>query len=297
MSGPKKSHYEIRQEIYQQRQAQKMAKRQVQVSEILHALTQIDQRLLQLSREYKEFADNIVTVVKNWQRDINTDGDLRDSWRSIKGMDKYLDNQQIKLQERKNKFDAHAKIQEQQIFAEEKITQEKAIHHAKITSKIELLEAIEHDYSEIFNEGIAQRITLFKQAIASNPDNTNTLKQIEDFKAVIVKQFDEYQNKKEDTAYIAETFANALGANIQNGSDGNYSISGSIDGVPISVNLNNKNNSIEFNTPTDGSCKKGLDAIQKKLASANINLGEIKVLRTGQTLNAAQYNEQIKVKA
>jgi len=297
MSGPKKSSYEIRQEIYQQRQAIKMVKRQVQISEILNALTQIDQRLLQFSKEYKEFADNIVIVVKNWQRDIDTNGDLRDSWRSIKGMDKYLDNQQIKLQERRNKFDAHAKIQEQQMVEETKIAQEKAIHQEKIASKIGLLEAIEYDYSEIFNEGIAQRITLFKQAIASNPDNTNTLKQIEDFKAVIVKQFDEYQNKKEDTAYVAEIFANALGTNVQSSASGNFFISGSIDGVPISVNLNNKNNNIEFDTPTDGSCQKGLNAIQKKLASANINLGEIRVLRTGQTLNAAQYNEQIKVKA
>lgn len=286
MSGPKKSSYQIRQEIYQQRQAIKMVKRQAQVNEIVNALTQIDQRLLQLSKEYKEFADNIVMVVKNWQRDIDTNGDLRDSWRSIKGVEKYLDNQRIKLQERKNKFDAHTKMQEQQMVEE-----------AKIASKIELLEAIEHDYSEIFNDGIAQRITLFKQSIASNPDNTKTLKQIEDFKAMILRQFDEYQNKKEDTAYVAEIFANALGTNVQSSDSGNLFISGSIDGVPISVNLNNKNNNIEFDTPMDGSCQQGLNAIQKKLASANINLGEIRVLRTGQTLNAAQQSEQIKVKA
>ncbi len=158
--------------------------------------------------------------------------------------------------------------------------------------QIQTLEDVESDYSEIVNDGIRQRVDLYKNSIKTNPDNPNTLKQIEIFRANLLQQFEEYQNKKEDMNYVAGVFSKALGGNVNQSNDGQFHISGSIEGVPISVKLNQNDNKIDFDTPTDGSCQKGLEAIQKKLIDANINLGAIKVLKTGQTINNRQNNRQ-----
>lgn len=291
MSGPKKSHWEIRQEIIAKRRAEKIAKRQRQIKEIKDELKNCQNILNDLEKEFGALPQYLKNNINKWTREVelNLNGDLRDSFRALRGIKKYLNNQKSILSKR-----AKERLEEE--LKEQKLQEEKRLKEAKINSIIESLEEIKSDYSEIMNEGIEQRVELFKNSIKLNPDNPNTIKQIEQFKNRLYKLYEEHLEQKENVQYVADTFANILNGDLKEDKEG-LSISGSIDGVPISVKLHQNSNSIDFDTPLDGSCKRAMEEIQKELNRANINLGEIKVLKTGQILNkktAAKTQNRIK---
>ena len=165
---------------------------------------------------------------------------------------------------------------------------QKLIKEEKVNRIVESLKSIEENYPEIINPGIQQRIDLFTQSIGANPENQTTLKQIDDFKQNIIEKVETAELEKENKKYVADTFAEILDTTVEKDEKGGDVINGNIEGVPITVRLNDKDNQINMDTPTDGSCRKGLEALQKKLALASIDLGEIKILNTGQTLNQKQ---------
>ena len=295
MSGPKKSSYEIREEIRARREAERRQRREAQIREIEERIYQYEQQLIELERKYGHIALNVSTNIQNWLSEVkvNIDGDLRDCWRGLKGVENYLNKQEKKLKIIKQKNDAKEQMRQQ---AEE----EKALHQAKIDTILESLESISQEYKEILNDGIRQRIEIFSKSIKANPDNQNTLNQIQKFKSQLSRQYEEYQNKKEDTEYVANTLSKALGGNIKKGNDGSITINGSIEGVQISVHMHQNSKDINMDTPTDGSCRQGLDALVKKLHDANINLGPIKVLKTGQVYNTTTQksnNQKTKVRS
>jgi len=280
MSGPKKSYYEIREEEYQKRKEKQRAKRKNQINDINSKLDIIKNRVDILEK------NNIdISQVNVWINDVknNTQGDLRDCFRQIKGIENYLSKKENLLKQKQEKL---AKEEEQ-----------KRVYQEKINIIIDGLDDVKNDYKDILNDGIIQRVELFKNSIKANPDNPNTLKQIDNFKQNLFKQFQEYQTQQDDSKYVANIFSDALGGNIDKIDDETLSISGSIDGVPISVKLNKNSKNIDFDTPMDGTCTKGLDALQKKLNNANINLGAIKVLKTGQTLNTTNQNKNSRINA
>lgn len=286
MSGPKKSHWEIRQEIIAQRRAQKRAKRERQIEEIEGKLKNCRHHLEILEKEYGSLTTQMATNVNIWMQDIksNIQGDLRECFRGIKGIESYLSKQKTILTKKKREKEA----QQQK---EQKILEEKMLREAKINAIVESLEAVEHDYAAIFNEGIKQRVELFKNAIKTNPDNQNTLKQIKQFQEKLFQLHEAHKEQEQNSHYVAETFANILDAQIEE-KNSEITISGAVDGVPISVTLHNDNDKIDFDTPLDGSCKKAMDRIQKELQNANINLGAIQVVKTGQILNKSTKNTQ-----
>jgi DNA repair exonuclease SbcCD ATPase subunit len=278
MSGPKKSKWEIRQEIIEQRRREKARKRAKQVNEIKERIKLAQNKLNSFSKIYPDISQNIINLVNEWIRDINLNGDLRDAFKKIRGIENYLNKQEKILKSKQEKIDAKKEM--------ERIKQE------KIKNIVKSLETLKEDYKEILNDGILQRIELFKNAIKANPDNKKTLSQIEQFKQQLFKLQEEYEEKKYKTEYVADKFSKILNGDIKKNGD-NLEISGNINGVPISVKLNYKNSNIDLDTPLDGSCKRGLEALQKSLNKENIFLGEIKVLRTGEILNR-QYNQNKK---
>lgn len=307
MSGPKKSSYEIRQEQREQLAQEKRRKRELQIQEIHHELDICQKETNALVSKYGNTAHFVSKSLTQWIDEIkfSLHGDLREAWRGIKGVQNYLDKnkivlknqfelQQKELQEQKARQQIVANLQQEQ---EAKKLQENKLKEEKINRIVENLQQISLDYQEILNDGIKQRVELFKNSITTNPDNPNTIKQIEEFRTNLLKQYELYQEKKENTKYVANVFAKAFGVTIDNNHE-NIHISGTIEGVAISVNVNTNNNIIDFDTPTDGSCHKGLEALTQKLHDANINIGPIKVLKTGQTIHASQKNNiTTKVKA
>lgn len=282
MSGPKKTKWEIRQEEYQRIKEEQRKKRLNQENEIRNEINSIKKSLNFLISKHQNLAQNIVKAATQWLNEVehNISYDLRDCWKGINGINNYIKQQETLL------------FQQQQQINEEILR--KQIFEAKVSLIVKSLDEVKTDYKEILNDGIIQRVDLFKKSIISNPDNENTLKQIEQFKQNISKQYDEYKNQLESRKYVANSFAQALNSTINETSDGNYFISGSIDGVPISVNLSSTSYDIDMDTPTDGSCYKGLEALQKHLHSSNIDLGPIKVLKTGKVLNhTIQKNDKV----
>jgi len=271
MSGPKKSRWEIDQEIREKRKREQEAKRRAQIEEINQRLNIAQSKLESLSIKYSEVIDNsIKNMILSWIREVDTNGDLRDAFKKLRGIENYLDKQKAILQSKQAKLDAKKEAQR--------------LKEEKINNILASLQELKIDYKDILNEGILQRIELFSNAIKSNPDNQRTLEQIKQFKKQLYKMQEEYQEKKFQTDYVADKFAKLLNSDIKkNGS--NLQIKGKIDGVEISVKINYKNSDIDLDTPLDSSCKRGIKALLDGLKKENINLGEIKVLRSGEVLN------------
>jgi len=224
-----------------------------------------------------EFGDAISQILKKplvWisEAELEIDENLQSAKNSIAGVEKFLESKK-----------EHINSIRQNLIKTEK------------TKKIiESVRSIETDFSEIMNNAIKQRIQHFIKAVELNSENVNTLKQINEFKKQVSEKYDEYEFKKQDHKYVSETFADALGGEPKDDGDGGTVVSGEIDGVPITVNLNNSNNEIKMDTPTDGSCSRGLEALQNKLKDAQIELGDIKVVNTGQTIK--NMNKPIRIK-
>jgi ElaB/YqjD/DUF883 family membrane-anchored ribosome-binding protein len=268
MSGPKKSSWEIKQEIREQRKREKALKRACQIDDINQRILKIVSEMNKLSNQYPKLIKNIQKNTNEWINEIKAgiNGDLRDSFRRVKGIEKYIEKQKTTLQNKQVVLDAKNLIEE------------------KKKMLIESLETVKEEYKDILNDAIIQKVEMFKKSILSNPNNTNTQKQIINFKKQLFNMQEEYLDKVANTKYVANTFADILQSNIKNNGDA-FTIKGDIDGVPISVKLNSKNSNIDLDTPLDGSCKKALETMQKKLNNAKINLGEIRVINSGEILN------------
>ena len=276
MSGPKKSSWEIQQEIKEKRKKEKAQKRAKQIDEINNKISSIDSQMSKLREKYPEITKNIEKIVDEWinEVEVNLNGDLRDCFRKVRGIENYIKNQKSTLKDKQKVLDAQKIIEEKKRII------------------VDSLESIKDEYQDILNDAIIQRVEIFKKSILANPDNINTQKQISNFKIQLFKMQEEHLDNRENTKYVADTFANILKSDIKVNGD-TLEIQGNIDGVPIGVKLNYKNSNINLDTPVNGSCKKAINTIQQKLNNSNINLGEIKVINTGEILNKNTQNKSV----
>jgi uncharacterized protein (DUF3084 family) len=134
MSGPKKSKWEIRQEIIEQRRREKARKRAKQVNEIKERIKLAQNKLNSFSKIYPDISQNIINLVNEWIRDINLNGDLRDAFKKIRGIENYLNTQEKILKSKQEKIDAKKEI--------ERIKQE------KIKNIVKSLETLKEDYKD-----------------------------------------------------------------------------------------------------------------------------------------------------
>jgi len=271
MSGPKRTTWQIRQEEYRRLKEQQARNRQRQIDEI-------NLKIRELRKACEKLPQHSKAIVNQWLNEIDTSGDLRICFRRIRGVKNYLSSQEQKLKKQAKERMAFEQKQKE-------LELQRELQKQRINSLVEDLEAIKDDYKEILNDGIIQRVELFKNSIKTNPNNNSVLKQIDDFKLQLNKLYQEYIDKQEQREYVAESFAKILNTHIDKDDNGNFEVNGKIDGVSISVSLPSDSNHIELDTPTDGSCKRGLKALQDKLLQADIDLGVIQVLKTGEVLN------------
>jgi len=82
-------------------------------------------------------------------------------------------------------------------------------------------------YPTLYNEGVAQRVELFRNALEVNIENQNTIEQIANFKEVMIQRIEEYEKKQDELAYVKTSLAEIIGAE----PDGN-SMSGTSTGAP-----------------------------------------------------------------
>jgi len=261
MSGPKISPYELR-------RIEKERKKQEQIREINSRVEEIKNRLFDLQTEYKELANDLVRDINSQINYISTSGDLRVAFRQVRKIENILKEGERILKEDRVFYD--------------KVKIEKERQMKKAQTILNELENIENEYKEIINDGIKQRVESFKKAVKLNPDNKNLLSQIEAFEGNLSKMYAEFLEKEENKRYVADTFSDILGGNVEKG-DGGLFVEGSIDGVPIKVRVEDRN--INFDTPEDGSCESAMTKIVKELENREIKLGPIKALKSGKVFN------------
>lgn len=250
--------------IMKQKAEQKEIKKLQQQQKVSEKLENVKNEIANLRIEFCNEISNLLKQPENWlvEAEKELKMNIRVAENNIKGIANYLDNNQSQIT----------------------TMRENIVKQEKVNRMEETLKSIEIDNPDIMNAGIKQRIDLFIQQIQNNPDNVNTLKQIEQFREQINQKVEEYEIEKQNRKYVTESFANALGGKPEDDGKGGTVVNGEIDGVPITVELNDRNNDFKMDTPTDGSCSRGLEALQKKLADAQISLGDIKVVNTGQTI-------------
>ncbi len=268
MSGPKISPYELR-------RRERERKRQEQIREINSRINEIKLKLNNLQREYGDMARDVIKDINRQIGYISTSGDLRVAFKQLRRVENMLKEEEKTLREDKAFYD--------------RLKREKDRKEKKAKRLLSELDNIENEYQEIINENIKQRIEALKKAAKLNPDNENIFTQIEQFEAQLSKMYAEYLEKEENKRYVANAFSEILGGGVDEG-DGGFSVSGSIDGVPIKVRVGDKE--LNFDTPEDGSCAMAMEKITKELEKREITLGPIKALKTGKVYN--QVNQQVR---
>jgi hypothetical protein len=224
----------------------------------------IDKKLENLAEELGQSGANLLQNPQAWlkEAEANLGSNPQKAENSLKGIDKYLEQNQTRFETLRRR------------------QQEKN----KVSRHLEALATLREEYREILNPGIEQRIELFSQALKTNPDNQNTLKQIAEFKTRLAAEWEKFEEQRDQLQYIENTFSEALGGKPSPGESGGSVISGTIEGVPITVSIDKKSRNLHFNTPTDGSCQAAMEKLSKRLENAGISLGPIRVLKTGQTI-------------
>ena len=108
MSGPKKSDWEIREEIKEKRKQEKAQKRAKQINEINGRISDVISEINKLSKQYPELIKDTQRNVNEWINEVrgSLSGDLRDSFRRIKAIENYIKNQKSTLKSKQKVLDA-----------------------------------------------------------------------------------------------------------------------------------------------------------------------------------------------
>ncbi|MDD2650512.1 MAG: hypothetical protein PHF36_05175 [Candidatus Cloacimonetes bacterium] len=265
MSGSKISFYELEQErIRRERAAQENRIRQ----DIRNRIKICEQHATRLTKEYKSLAVGLDISVSDWIREINNE------------LNSYLTNAQRNILNLEN----HIQKQEYSLRVGKRIKDE------KIARVMDYFNNMPKDYPSLYNEGVSQRVDIYRRALDANPDNKDTIQQIENFKVQFQQMIEDYEQKKAEKRFIKDVIIKTINGDSKDDGDGGGTIVGNIDGMPITVILDGKSNNINFITPEDGSCKRQMDGFANKLAQNDIKLGPIRVGRTGEVLNRQNTN-------
>ena len=336
MSGPKRSRYSINNSIRRQiaeerrREAEKrrneylerVARREAQAREkaALRAEKELD-----LQKAVIECRDHLHMLVKEYDaRAVDAQriegwldsaescakGDLRSGWRELNGARAFL----------KRKEDSLKKRPVQQNGAEI----EEALGLSEAELVLSEVEDVLSDNPDVSNTGITQRLDLIRAALKINRENPNTLEQVKSLLAKIYEIVEEYEIRKKEREYAIRAFAEVIGAELPGpgaaqgamARDGNHhenvsldekknsgggvppaSFSGSIGGMPITV-VFEADNAIQLNTPENGNCKTPLKTLMNKLSEKGVDLGSVRIVRTGENWNpVSQDSVQKKTRA
>jgi len=273
MSGPKRSTWRIRQERWERLRREREKRRAAQVTEITDRLDQARKRLAGIGDS---------AVVLEWIQEAEEalDDDLREAWRGLRGIERYLDHAEERQRQARLR-------QERRRREEEEARRLEARRQAKIQRLQEELDALAEEARPVLTPGIEQRLKLFSTALRTNPDNADTLKQLADFKRQLGQFLDEHEEKQQRLALMREALVGALNGRAETGADGAFSVSGTIGGVSIRARIGS-GSEIHFDTPADGSCRQAMKDLQERLGEQGVELGPIRVLNTGQTIGQRQ---------
>lgn len=169
-------------------------------------------------------------------------------------------------------------------------------------------------------------MSLIEESLKVNPENAGTLKQVAALFEKTQELVENMEVRKKETDYAKQAFAEIIGSTLpsaqgslsstayggagkagqtqksvrcDSSGNGPGSLSGSIDGMPISVTFDEKSNNIVLITPEKGDCKGHLTKLSARLAEKGLSLGTIKIRRTGENWNPVKsyQNDDQRVRA
>lgn len=276
--------------------AREKAERRVQKEEDLREnIKECRSRLKALVQEYGAEAVD-ATRVEGWiaSAEAKLKGDLREGWREVNGVESFLDRKESALRGRflqRNQEEAYSGPSEAELFLSE-------------------VEDVLSDYPAVSSPGIAQRLDLLRGAVKVNRENPNTLEQVKSLLAKVNELVEAYEIRKKEREFAIKVFAEAIGAEPPGPDTGQTSMaegklqeiasrqgkgtaagdftptsfSGSIAGMPITVTFENEE-TLLLNTPEHGDCKTPLKELRNKLAEKGIELGSVRITKTGENWN------------
>lgn len=302
MSGPKRSNYSIGPSIADRLTIQRQQEQKRQQDEIRARIRDINKRVDVLSKSSNYiYTVHVLSMVGLWMPTHTTIeyDDPRIVSRSLTEIENFLSLQEDNLKQAKQReaerqrlaaqrraeMEEQKRLQkEQKRLQEEKLRQEAELKAAFVQQKLKYFDDMRSEYPQLINAGIEQRMELYRNALSSNPENSDTLEKLAEMRKVCNKIIEDHLAEQDKKNYLVKTLKKIVGADEdQDGGDGG--ISGTLNGAPISVSFVPNSNEIIFNTPEDGSCKPQIGTLTKQLASAGIDLGPIRVVRTGEMLN------------
>lgn len=325
MSGPKRSQFTVsnsmrqiiaaeRRRDYERRRnefLERVAKREAIAREKVELRVKKEE---DLRKEIKECRSRLKTLVKEYGAEVinsgrvegwiasaekKVKGDLRDAWRELNGARSFLDRKERGLK--------GGTLQRQH--------QETQMELSEAELLLIEVEELLSENPTISNPGIVQRLDLFRDALKVNRENPNTLEKVKSLLEKVNDLTEEYEIRKKEREFAIRAFAEIIEAQPQRPDAGQAAIrggklqdagfedvkgsvesgftptsfSGSIAGMPVTVIFEDGNNLL-LNTPEHSDCKTPLKTLRKKLAEKGVELGNVRIMKTGENWNPVSTN-------
>ncbi|MCB5261251.1 MAG: hypothetical protein LHW64_08770 [Candidatus Cloacimonetes bacterium] len=280
MSGPKKSTWQINRERQEQLQKRRLQERQRLTAQVTLELVHAHSRLKSCQKEFGNSADYIVSRVSQWieEAELNCVFNPRIAQNGLKGINIFLDSQIQNLKE-KSRQAQQAEAEAQKLRVEEERKMQKALQYTRFFDDLAEL------YPNVINAGIAERIELYKQALIANPENQDTIRQLEDFKLKLKEIIETYEIQQAQYQHLRAALGKIITAEGTAPDDPGGSFTGVLNGSPVTITLDPQGHQITFDIPEGGNCKASILKLVRSLEKDGIDLGPIQVLRTGEILN------------
>jgi len=268
MSGPKCTEYELEQQRkreLERKRLQKEKQKNLQLLSTLKERINTHQYLLQTQK------DQLLAGIQEAER-ITQENKYLAARKRIKGAESYL--RAIE----NNKQQLEDQVAMARLLSESLPNEKKQL----LLNEINTI----NNYNEIMDDPIRQRVDLYSDIIQKSIQ-TNTDLSLKDERNIIlfIEQVDQIKNEHDQLMAEREYVQNVLGEIIgaKNMVSSN-NISGSIGDTPVNINFGGDGKIIFDISDENQDCHKVLDTINKNLKSKQINIGDIYVENTGNTI-------------
>ena len=268
MSGPKCTEYELEQQRKRELERKRLQKEK---QKNLQLLSTLKERINTHQYLHQTHKNQLLAGIQEAER-ITQENKYLAARKKIKGAESYL--QAIEKNRQK---------------VEDKVDMARLLYKSLPNEKKQLLlnEIYTiNSYNEIMDDPIRQRVDLYSDIIQKSiKTNTDLSLKNERNISIFIDQVDQIKNEHDQLIAEKEYVQNVLGEIIgaKNMVSSN-NISGSIGGTPVNINFGSDGKIIFDISDNTSDCHKVLDTINKGLRAKEIDLGDIYVENTGNTI-------------
>ena len=288
---------------YEEERRRREQARQRQADDIVGQISDLREELKGLQSEYGAFAANPVARVGQWLNETEeclSTGNLAEARRSLSGSRQYLDRQ-IEIMVRKQERARHE--QERRAHPRKPVQPPvplpEEVHEPTEAERLyDGLNLLLQEHPEVVNEGVKQNVALIGQSLEIAPDNPNTLASLTRLFDRVQDMVEKAEQRQKEREYARRVFAEIIAGSGGSGlggssDDGEGGLSGVVDGMPVSVEFDEKSTEILLHTPENSGCKQHLSALSAKLAEKGVALGPVNIRKTGENWNPVKTSNYV----